>query len=167
MRTRVEISGSTYDIVLQSDGAGRYRYSIASAESTDSVSVVEVMPGLFSLLAGTNSLLVSIAGGPAGLEMWAGDSRYSFTISDPRDQAAATARAAGSGDVEIRTLMPGKVVRILVQAGSKVTAGEGLIVVEAMKMQNELKAPRDGKVKSISAAEGTTVTAGASLLVLE
>jgi biotin carboxyl carrier protein len=62
--------------------------------------------------------------------------------------------------------MPGKVVRVLVAVGDEVAAGQGLLVVEAMKMQNEMKAPRPGKVLSLSAAEGSTVTAGEVLATI-
>ena len=63
--------------------------------------------------------------------------------------------------------MPGKVVRILVEQGAEVKQGEGVIVVEAMKMQNEMKAPKDGIIKEIRVAEGATVNAGDILVVIE
>jgi biotin carboxyl carrier protein len=63
--------------------------------------------------------------------------------------------------------MPGKVIRVLVQKGDEVEAGAGLIVVEAMKMQNEMKAPRAARVLDVRVAGGDTVTAGQTLVVLE
>ena len=63
--------------------------------------------------------------------------------------------------------MPGKVVRVLVAAGAKVEAGAGIIVVEAMKMQNEMKAPKSGCVTRIHVKEGATVTAGELLAVVD
>jgi biotin carboxyl carrier protein len=63
--------------------------------------------------------------------------------------------------------MPGKVVRLLVKAGDSVKSGDGIIVVEAMKMENELKAPAPGTVKEIRVAEGKAVSAGEVLVVLE
>jgi biotin carboxyl carrier protein len=63
--------------------------------------------------------------------------------------------------------MPGKIVRVLAEAGETVAAGAGIIVVEAMKMQNEMKAPKAGMVVSINAAEGATVNAGDVLAVIE
>jgi biotin carboxyl carrier protein len=63
--------------------------------------------------------------------------------------------------------MPGKIVRVLVGVGDEVAAGQGVIVVEAMKMQNELKTPRAGRVVSVSAKENDTVEAGAVLVVVE
>jgi biotin carboxyl carrier protein len=63
--------------------------------------------------------------------------------------------------------MPGKVVRVLVQVGAQVEAGAGIVVVEAMKMQNEMKAPKAGAVVAINAAVGATVNAGDVLAVIE
>jgi biotin carboxyl carrier protein len=63
--------------------------------------------------------------------------------------------------------MPGKVVRILAAVGQHVQAGQGVVVVEAMKMENELRAPRSGVVKEVSVQEGTSVEAGALLAVVE
>ena len=63
--------------------------------------------------------------------------------------------------------MPGKLVRILVEVGAEIKQGEGVLVVEAMKMQNEMKAPKDGIVKEIRFAEGATVNAGDILAIIE
>ncbi len=63
--------------------------------------------------------------------------------------------------------MPGKVIKMLVKHGAAVTVGQGVIIVEAMKMQNEMKSPKDGIVLKIHAAEGSTVAAGETLLVIE
>ena len=63
--------------------------------------------------------------------------------------------------------MPGKLVRVLVETGAPVKQGEGVLVVEAMKMQNEMKSPKDGNVKEIRFAEGATVNAGDVLAVIE
>jgi biotin carboxyl carrier protein len=75
--------------------------------------------------------------------------------------------AAGSGPQRIVAPMPGKIVRVLVKAGDAVKAKQGLVVVEAMKMENELRAARDGKVRELSVGEGQSVDAGAVLLVVE
>jgi len=63
--------------------------------------------------------------------------------------------------------MPGKIVRILVAEGEEVRHGQGIIVVEAMKMQNEMKSPKDGVVKSIKVEDGVNVQAGELLVVIE
>ena len=63
--------------------------------------------------------------------------------------------------------MPGKVVRVMVEAGAEVEAGDGIVVVEAMKMQNEMKSPRAGKVLTVNVEVGTTVNGGDVLAVIE
>jgi biotin carboxyl carrier protein len=79
------------------------------------------------------------------------------------------AGAAGNADGPQRVVapMPGKVVRVLVAPGDRVAARQGLVVVEAMKMENELRAARDGRVVSVAVAEGQSVDAGAVLAVVE
>lgn len=75
--------------------------------------------------------------------------------------------ATGAGPQRIVAPMPGKIVRVLVTAGDEVKARQGLVVVEAMKMENELRAARDGRVREVSVSEGQSVDAGAILLVVE
>ena len=97
-----------------------------------------------------------------------GSHGYRGTVSDPKRLrgSAASADHAG-GPAELRTSMPGKVVRILVAKGEDVTKGDTIMVVEAMKMQNEMKSPKDGVVKEIRVAENDTVGAGDILALVE
>ena len=92
--------------------------------------------------------------------------RFGNSIFEPIWNRNFIDHAVG-GKAEIKTAMPGKVVRILVAASDEVKKGDGLIVVEAMKMQNEMRSPKDGKVAGIRVAEGETVGAGDVLLVVE
>jgi biotin carboxyl carrier protein len=90
------------------------------------------------------------------------------TVIDPRRlRTDEEADKHQHGSAEITAPMPGKVVRVLVEAGQEVEAGVGLVVVEAMKMQNEMKSPRAGVVVSINVSTGDTVEAGAMLAVIE
>ena len=92
---------------------------------------------------------------------------FETNVVDPtRLRGSGPSSEHDHGHAEIRTAMPGKVVRILKAAGDAVTKGEGVIVVEAMKMQNELKSPKDGTVGEIKVAEGATVGAGDVLVVI-
>ncbi|HEY2866902.1 MAG TPA: acetyl-CoA carboxylase biotin carboxyl carrier protein subunit [Pyrinomonadaceae bacterium] len=94
--------------------------------------------------------------------------RFSVAISDPRRlRGMRSEHGHDQGLAEIRSAMPGKVVRILAVAGQQVEKGDGVIVVEAMKMQNEIKASKDGAVKSVNVEEGATVNAGDVLMVVE
>ena len=93
---------------------------------------------------------------------------HEIRIIDPKKLRGAKGDDAdASGKAEIKTAMPGKVVRILVAEGDAVQKGDGVIVVEAMKMQNEMKSPKDGVIAEIKAAEGDTVSAGDVLVVIE
>jgi biotin carboxyl carrier protein len=97
-----------------------------------------------------------------------GTQRYVITLADPRRLRSATAAGALAGGVaRIMAPMPGKVVRVMVEAGADVEAGDGIVVVEAMKMQNEMKSPRAGKVVSVSVDVGATVNGGDVLAVIE
>ena len=97
-----------------------------------------------------------------------GSAEIEIAISDPKRLRGTTAGAdAVDGKAEIRTAMPGKVVRILVASGAEVQKGDGVIVVEAMKMQNEMKSPKDGVVTAVRVKEGDNVGAGDVLLVVE
>ena len=93
---------------------------------------------------------------------------YAIRISDPK-RLRSTQNAGGhdKGSVQIVAAMPGKVVRVLLEVGAQVETGTGILVVEAMKMQNEMKSPKAGKLVSISAAAGATVNAGEVLAVVE
>jgi biotin carboxyl carrier protein len=74
--------------------------------------------------------------------------------------------AAVKGDCRVSAPMPGRIVRVLVRAGDDVAAGQPLVVVEAMKMENELKSPRAGRVKEVSVSEGTSIESGRLLVVV-
>jgi biotin carboxyl carrier protein len=79
----------------------------------------------------------------------------------------AVPRRAGAGPARVQAPMPGKLVRVLVSAGEEVGAGQGLVVMEAMKMENEIRAPRAGRVKEAPVREGQAVETGALLVLLE
>jgi multidrug efflux pump subunit AcrA (membrane-fusion protein) len=136
----------------------------------DGVSVLRVQDGIYSVLAGGRSYEVKIIPGPAGQGGWFVDvsgHHLPVALIDPRDARHPGAGLAGDGRQNIGAPMPGKVVRVLVEEGQMVAAGEGLVVVEAMKMQNEMKSPRAGRVCSVTAKAGQTVEAGEVLVAVE
>jgi biotin carboxyl carrier protein len=97
-----------------------------------------------------------------------GEESFSYEVRDPRSLGARRAKAAShDGPRKIKAPMPGKVVRIIAGEGTHVEAGQGILVIEAMKMQNEMKSPKAGVVKKILATEGTTVNAGDTLAEIE
>ena len=104
----------------------------------------------------------------SGSHVRIGRNEFDVRLIDPkRLRGASGAADHGDGVAEIKTAMPGKVVRILVEAGATVEQGDGILVVEAMKMQNELKSPKSGVVKELRAKEGATVGAGDILATIE
>jgi biotin carboxyl carrier protein len=108
-----------------------------------------------------------LAGDPQTWDVSVGGRIYAVRLADPlRPGEAAGGAVAGGGPAEIRAVMPGKVVAILAPEGREVQAGQGLVVVEAMKMENEIAAPRAGRVVSVKVQAGEAVEAGSILVVL-
>ena len=93
--------------------------------------------------------------------------RFEVEIRDPRRWSRQSGRQGVEGRLNVVAPMPGKIVRLLVAEGDTVEAGQGLLVVEAMKMQNEMKAPKAGRVVSLTAREGATVAASDVLAAIE
>jgi biotin carboxyl carrier protein len=97
-----------------------------------------------------------------------GGRRYGFEVDDPRSLQGRRGAGAGTeGPRPVKAPMPGRVVRMLVEAGDEVEEGQGCVVIEAMKMQNELKSPKAGRVARIGVAIGDTVGSGDVLVVVE
>jgi biotin carboxyl carrier protein len=97
-----------------------------------------------------------------------GGRRYSFEVEDPRSLRGRRGAVAGTqGPRPVKAPMPGRVVRLLVEVGEDVEEGQGVVVIEAMKMQNELKSPKAGRVIRVGAAVGDTVGSGDVLVVVE
>jgi biotin carboxyl carrier protein len=97
-----------------------------------------------------------------------GGKRFGFEVSDPRSLQGRRGAGAGvTGARPVKAPMPGRVVRVLVAAGDEVAEQQGVVVIEAMKMQNELKSPKAGRVVRVAVAEGDAVGAGDVLVVVE
>ena len=102
------------------------------------------------------------------IDVIVGTTNYAVTLTDPRRLGnSAAASTHGNDAARIIASMPGKVVRVLVKAGDRVEAGDGIIVVEAMKMQNEMKSPKAGTVIALNTQTGATVNGGDVLAVVE
>ena len=169
MRLLVKIDGKVGELQFEREGdACRFDFQSSDASSASgTASIFEVEPGIFSVLVGGRSYEAKVVAGGDGYYVDLGGHRSSIEVRDPRTYVRRAAAGAGEGRQNVNAPMPGKVIRVLVTVDQEVEAGAGLVVVEAMKMQNEMKAPRAGRVVQISAREGDTVTAGQTLAVIE
>jgi biotin carboxyl carrier protein len=132
-------------------------------EPLDAADLLEVEPGVYSAIVDGCSYEIAITGS----EVEIAGRRMRVELDDPRKWNPAAASRKASGRESVNAPMPGKVVRLLVAEGDEVAAGQGLVVVEAMKMQNEMKSPRAGKVVRIAVKPHEAVNAGSILLILE
>jgi biotin carboxyl carrier protein len=122
----------------------------------------------FSILVGERSFDLDVARHNDELVVVSRGGVTRLTLQDAARRArAATQRTLGGGRAELKAMMPGRVVNVLVKEGDEVAAHQGVVVVEAMKMENELKSPKPGKVTAIKVAAGQTVEKGDLLIVIE
>jgi biotin carboxyl carrier protein len=164
MKLALKIDGADESFEILAP-APRCRFRMGdSAESCADVEVVE--PGVYSVLIDGRSYEARVEETADRLVVVIDGRRFEIEARDPRRFSRKGAGAGADGVQTIAAPMPGKIVRVLAAVGDEVAAGQGLLVVEAMKMQNELKAPRAGRVLALSAAEGATVAAGETLATI-
>jgi biotin carboxyl carrier protein len=133
------VDASTFSLICPADGRSSQEVGLSSTG----------LPGEIAVHMSTGVASVRVLTGAA--------SRFG--------RGAGAAQAAGTQ--QVLAPMPGKVVKLLVRAGDEVKARQGLVVVEAMKMENELRSPKDGRVSEVLVAEGASVEAGRPLVVVE
>jgi biotin carboxyl carrier protein len=171
MKLKAQLSGKEHDVSLSlASGA-----AVVEVDGRHyDIKVRELARGEYLLISGTKVYKCRVEQQRDPLSL--GESfdvvlrsrNYEVALIDPkRLRSAQSAGSHHTGAAEIVSPMPGKIVRILVKPGSRVEAGAGVVVVEAMKMQNEMKAPKAGTVVSIETEEGATVNAGDVLAVIE
>ena len=129
--------------------------------------IEQVETGVYSILYNGRSFEARLTPTAEGLAVTVKGQSFLVEVTDPRNFSSREQADAGAGRQELKSPMPGKVIRVLVEVGDQVHAGQGLVVVEAMKMQNEMKASRDGVVTRVAAKGGDTVCAGDVLVTLE
>src|SRR5260370_18779197 len=108
--------------------------------------VTQVEPGVYSVLLNGQSFQVRVIPAQEGLILEVNGRRFTAEVRDPRDASRKSRAVFGSGRQNVNAHMPGKGVRVLVREGDTVEPGTGLVVVEAMKMQNEMNATPSGRV---------------------
>jgi biotin carboxyl carrier protein len=165
MKLEVHISGRARTVELERDASG-WRATIDDQSS--SADVVEIAPNTLSVLLAGQSHEVCVTPSANGkLKLQTGAQEFSAEVLDPRAWSGRRhSSVEAEGRQQIIAPMPGKVVRVLIKAGDAVEAGQGLLVVEAMKMQNEIRSPKSGTVERVLASEGQAVNAGEVLCIV-
>jgi biotin carboxyl carrier protein len=149
---RLDWNGSSLSYAREDDAPVEYTFDLVETEA-----------GVYTvLIEGRSYEAIVLAPGQISVNGVA----FDVEVFDPRSLRGRRGAASSDGPQSIAAPMPGKIVRVLVAAGDEVAAGQGLVVVEAMKMQNEMKSPRAGRVAEVKIAAGATVTAGEILLVI-
>lgn len=170
MRYEVQLASSNSEkktrvIELERDASG---WHVTLDGTPMAVDAVEIAPNTISILLDGQSFEISITPSPDGkLRLQTGSREFTAEVIDPRAWSGRRhGHVEAEGRQQILAPMPGKVVRVLIKAGDRVEAGQGLMVVEAMKMQNEIRSPKSGIVEKILAKEGQPVNAGDILCVV-
>ncbi len=126
-----------------------------------------VEPGIYWIAWNNQSLEVCVVDQEDGYVVVLNGKRLQLGFVDSRSALRRAAKHSHKGIAEIRAPMPGKVVKVLATQGSEVQANEGILVIEAMKMQNEIKSPKPGVVKQLNVVEGNAVNSGDLLATVD
>jgi biotin carboxyl carrier protein len=160
----VTIDGKNYRLDLnRSDGRWSCRLDGRDVE----VEAVLARPDVLSLRIGNAAYEVKSELVANDSYLWVGSTRFAVELRDPRSLRSRARAGDDQGPKKITAPMPGKVVRLLVHEGDEVEVGGGVAVVEAMKMQNEIKSPKKGTIQKILVSEGAAVNAGDVLAIVE
>ena len=160
----ISIDGKNHRLDL-SQVEGRWTCRLDGREIA--VDAVLARPDVLSLRIENKAYEVKCERVGSEMHLWVGSVRFAAEVRDPRSFRGRVRAADDHGPKKLLAPMPGKVVRVLVSQGAEVEAGTGVLVVEAMKMQNEVKSPKKGTVQKILATEGAAVNAGDVLAIVE
>jgi biotin carboxyl carrier protein len=181
MRLSVTVRGKVYRIELQKSAESEsniterenisnpYRWTCRLDGRQIAMDVAQVGPNTLSILQdGRSAEVRQERVGRRNLVVFVGGVSYEVSVHDAR--SLATRKGATQNDTSTQKLtaaLPGKVMRVLAREGDEVMAGQGIVVIEAMKMQNEVRSPKNGILKKLLVQAGTNVNAGDVLAVVE
>jgi biotin carboxyl carrier protein len=164
MKLEIELDGKTRTVEL--NRIGDRTQCILDGRPVEA-DVVEVSPSVYSILIDGQSFEARVESAATGLRVIVGGREYAAAVRNPRQWRRHRGVAAeAEGRQQAIAPMPGKVVRVLVKAGDAVEAGQGLVVIEAMKMQNEVRSPKRGTIERLLVSEGQTINAGEVLAIV-
>jgi len=164
MTYEISIDGKNYRLEL-SQSEGRWFCRLNGREIE--VDAVVARPDVLSLRVRNKAYEVKRERVGNHIHLWVGSQRFAPEVRDPRSLRSRGHAADEQGPRKLTAPMPGKVVRVLLAQGVEVEAGAGVVVVEAMKMQNEVKSPKKGTIQKILVSEGAAVNAGDVLAIVE
>jgi biotin carboxyl carrier protein len=170
MTYNIIINGRTYRLGLDrplDPDAQKARWSCRLDGRKVEVDAVLIRPDVLSLRIGNIACEVLRERVGGELHICVGNRRYIAEVRDPRSLRGRKRTVDDQGPKKLTAPMPGKIVRILVSEGAEIDAGEGVLVVEAMKMQNEIKSPKKGKIQKLLARQGAAVNAGDVLAIVD
>jgi biotin carboxyl carrier protein len=169
MRYFAKLQGQKEAVPVDIEPAGENRFKLTHNGKTHLVDALTLDHGAVSMLLDGTSYSVEFDEQGDEVQVMVRGQSTRIDVADERRLRlrAATAGFSLEGKQLIAAPMPGKVVKVLVKLGDEVKEGQGLVVVEAMKMENELKSPKAGKVVELPAKEGTAVELNAKLVVVE
>src|SRR5579863_6562245 len=166
MKYKIVINGARRSVEFTPPASDLSRVTVTIDGRLVEADAIRISRDAYSILLGGRSLEVTAEENSNGLLLRTNGREFQVEIFDPRSWRRG--RGAGielEGRQQLVAPMPGKIVRVLVAAGQQVTAGQGLLVIEAMKMQNEVRSPKSGTVEKL-VGEGQTVNAGEVLAVV-
>ena len=157
----IAIEGKTHRLELKRTEKG---WACRLDGSAIDIDCAPIAPNLLSLVLNGRSYQIRREGD----RIWVGDHAYEVSVADPRSwRGRREAGAAESGPRKLTASMPGKVVRVLAREGDAIEQDQGVVVIEAMKMQNEIRSPKQGRLQKILVREGMNVNAGETLALVE
>ena len=169
MKRTLILGKNSQDVeLLRQDGAT----TLVWEGQSHPIDILELEPGCYSILMGGRSVEVrlDVAKSPDpeahAYRAMLYDGAYEFALVDPRRALLSAVGGAGAGGGVLSSPMPGKIVKLLVKVGESVQEGQTLLVMEAMKMQNELKTNTTGTVMTVHVQEGATVETGTTLITV-
>jgi biotin carboxyl carrier protein len=164
MKLTIEIGGQTHEAEFTREGATA---QLAFGEQIHQAAISQPEAGFYTVLLNDRVFRCAFDVLPNGqVEIVVNGVRYPVTVRDKKQRQTNAGGAAAGGKAVLAAPMPGKVVRVMCAVGDEVETNQGLLVVEAMKMQNEVQSPKAGKVVELKVVEGQTVNAGETMIVV-
>ncbi|MGA8532246.1 MAG: biotin/lipoyl-containing protein [Acidobacteriaceae bacterium] len=165
MKLQVEVQGQIREVEIE-PGEAPGQWTIRVDGEVVEADAHILRPGVLSLLIAGQSYRIVLDSHGEEPALLVGPERIAYGVEDPRSLKVRRRHGGGDGPVTLKASMPGRVVRILVEWGAQIEAHQGVVVIEAMKMQNELKSPKAGKVAELRVSVGDTVSAGDVLAII-